>query len=413
MEEVDALYANTLPEYNEGHLEEGAYMSTCCQFNSFGSLFACGCHDGRIVIWDFDTRRVGQVLVGHSRPISSLCWSNDGLYLISSSLDWTVKVWDIATLDIVMRYTFDSMVLNIDLHPSGEVFIAECWMEQPVVVRVRDGLRFVVPGAVNNDCNVNPQSNSIARFNYEGDKIYVGNYQGEVSIYKFSIGDTLSFEEIDSFTVNEKDTPAIKGMAFSRDGLQFLVNCTDRFIRVYNCDDNFNVYSLHEPVDRRHWNVAKFGRDDFIYSGSGEKAEHKIYIWNRHDGQLFKILEGPTENILDITWHPRHPIIASCSTYGYIYIWKKQLPENWSAFAPNFTELEENEEYIEKETEFDVLVIEDEKKPEQMDTMEDEIDLWHPIPQKEPFIPVTPIPEKYYKIELLPHEKKLRGRKKK
>jgi len=57
------------------------------------------------------------------------------------------------------------------------------------------------------------------------------------------------------------------------------------------------------------------------------------------------------QSIWDVAWHPSRTILASCGHSGKVMIWAKHYAENYSAFAPNFKELEENEEYLEREDE--------------------------------------------------------------
>merc|ERR1719454_1258041 len=102
------------------------------------------------------------------------------------------------------------------------------------------------------------------------------------------------------------------------------------------------VQKVQDLVNRTLWKVCTF-------SGDGD------YICERTATQqtILKILEGTRgEQLLDIVWHPVRPIICSVSS-GVISIWSKNQVENWSAFAPDFTELDENVEYSEKESEFD------------------------------------------------------------
>ena len=52
--------------------------------------------------------------------------------------------------------------------------------------------------------------------------------------------------------------------------------------------------------------------------------------------------------------------MAACGLEtGRIYLWSIITPQRWSALAPDFAEVEENVEYIEREDEFDIHPIEE------------------------------------------------------
>lgn len=139
------------------------------------------------------------------------------------------------------------------------------------------------------------------------------------------------------------------------------MNSSDRTIRlyriVYDGDDNrivdlFLEHKFQDIVTKLQYTACGFSSNcDYVFGGSS--LCHNIFVWDAHTGALLKILEGPKDCVVFASWHPYRPMIASVSAFGIIYVWAKTLQENWSAFAPQFKELESNLIYKELETEFD------------------------------------------------------------
>jgi Prp8 binding protein len=74
-------------------LEQG-YPVTAVAFQDRDQLFAGGI-DNDIKLWDLRKRSVVMTLSGHNDTVTGLSLSADGSYLLSNSMDQTVRIWDI------------------------------------------------------------------------------------------------------------------------------------------------------------------------------------------------------------------------------------------------------------------------------------------------------------------------------
>ncbi|MEW5301857.1 MAG: hypothetical protein WDW36_004687 [Sanguina aurantia] len=107
-------------------------------------------------------------------------------------------------------------------------------------------------------------------------------------------------------------------------------------------------------VEKTAWRCAALSCDtEHVIAGAAGRGAHRLYVWTRLYGKLERVLDGPQEGVRDVLWHPLRPQFLSLSLTGRIYIWAQACTENWSAFAPDFKELGENTEYVEREDEFD------------------------------------------------------------
>jgi len=59
---------------------------------------------------------------------------------------------------------------------------------------------------------------------------------------------------------------------------------------------------------------------------------------------------------------------------GRVWLWSILQPQRWSALAPDFLEVEENDEYVEREDEFDIQPLEELHK-RRLDQEDEEVDV--------------------------------------
>ena len=312
-----------------------------------------------------------------------------------SAADKSLTLWDVVSGEKITRITLQQTPLLARLH-SGSSTPSLCLAcplsSAPIIVDLNTGNTTLLPVTVadvdnglappsrNKPTDGLPFTPTAACFNKCGDLVYVGNSKGEILII-----DPKSIQV--HAMVPTPGGAVIKNIVFSRNGQFLLTNSNDRTIRIYENllplkDGLMALEDLNKTLDevagvermkvvgsrclalfrefqdiitKVHWKAPCFSGDgEWVIGGSASKGEHKIYIWDRA-GHLVKILEGPKEALIDLAWHPVHPIIVSVSLTGLVYIWAKDHTENWSAFAPDFKELEENEEYVEREDEFDLI----------------------------------------------------------
>eukprot|EP01133_Synstelium_polycarpum_P013886 gene13886-16380_t len=180
-----------------------------------------------------------------------------------------------------------------------------------------------------------------ACYSRKGQKIVIGDWRGIVTFV-----DSVTFQ-VDR-TIKVPTGAGIKEFEFSRNQKYMLINSTDKIIRVVSLDTYQIIRDFQDSVNRNPWKKCCFSNNsEYVVGGIQHKSLHTIFIWSVAGG-LVKDLEGPKE--------------VTVSSSGIIYIWTTVVTENWSAFAPDFQELEENEEYVEREDEFDD--IDDEVKVE-------------------------------------------------
>uniref|UniRef100_A0A7M5V3L5 Small-subunit processome Utp21 domain-containing protein n=1 Tax=Clytia hemisphaerica TaxID=252671 RepID=A0A7M5V3L5_9CNID len=85
------------------------------------SLLAVAFDDYTIQIYDIDTKAVVRSFFGHRNVITDISWSLDARWLVSSSIDGTIKTWDVPTGRLIDCFLVEEAPTSVAFSPSGEM----------------------------------------------------------------------------------------------------------------------------------------------------------------------------------------------------------------------------------------------------------------------------------------------------
>ncbi|KAG7089212.1 hypothetical protein E1B28_010914 [Marasmius oreades] len=113
----------------DGAVVGDLYIRSVC-FSPDGKYLATGAEDKQIRIWDIAKRRIRNIFDGHQQEIYSLDFSSDGRLIVSGSGDKTLRTWGmdgtsrVFTINDLDSFNKDAGVTSVAISPNGEYVAA-------------------------------------------------------------------------------------------------------------------------------------------------------------------------------------------------------------------------------------------------------------------------------------------------
>jgi WD40 repeat protein len=191
-----------------------------------GEIVASGWDDGKVRLWDVETRKVIATWTGHTDVVCTLCWSADGERVASGSWDGTARIWDVKSgKNILTIKTGHAYMWAVTYSPDSSKLAMGG--ENENAVEIWDAKTGELLNTLKHDYWVQ----SLA-WTSDGKKLISGSYP------IIRIFDTTTWQQIG---VLEGHTNVVNGISLSSNN-RFLASASrDGMARLWNLDTNLPV----------------------------------------------------------------------------------------------------------------------------------------------------------------------------
>ncbi|KAJ3273714.1 WD repeat-containing protein 83 [Terramyces sp. JEL0728] len=243
----------------------------------------------------FPRQKVGE-LKGHTGPVHSAIYSNDGEYVLSAAGDRSIKLWNPQTETCIFTYTgHGKEVLSVQLSGSYDA-----------TVRIWD-CRSLSKRPVQ---TLSEAKDSVEWVKMEEYQILSGSVDGHVRVYDIRTRKVV---------IDNVGFP-ITYCGLSNDKNCMLVNTLDNVIRLLDVETGelLNDYRGHKNQEYRL--VPCLTKNDSHVIGGSEDG--KVRIWDLVEGEIVHTIDAHEQVVTMVHYHPFEHEMLTCSFDNTIKVWK-------------------------------------------------------------------------------------------
>ncbi|MGI2906171.1 trypsin-like peptidase domain-containing protein [Tolypothrix sp. VBCCA 56010] len=287
--------------------KEGAVYSVA--FSPDGKTLASGSRDETIKIWNLATGQVIRTLNRHS-PAYSVAFSPDGRTLASSGYDTTIKIWNLATGQVIRTLNGHSAAVgSVAISPDGRTLASGSVAggSDDKTIKIWNLATWQVIHTLNGHSNSSVFS---VAFSPDGRTLASGGNDATIEIWNLATGQVIR-------TLNGH-SDSVNSVAISPDGRTLASGSYDKTIKIWNLVTGQVIRTLNGHSDSVK--LVAFSPDGrTLASGSQDKT---IKIWNLATGQVIRTLNGHSNLVNSVAFSPDGKTLASGSWDATIKIWR-------------------------------------------------------------------------------------------
>ncbi|GMM31371.1 TOR complex subunit [Martiniozyma asiatica (nom. inval.)] len=257
---------------------------------TFDKRYLAAAGSKKVRLYDINSTNPSHVTQfdGHTNNVTSLAFQADNRWMVTSSEDGTVKVWDVRAPSVQREYRHSSAVNEVVIHPNqGEVISCD----STGLVRVWDLGENKCTHELLTSEDISVESISVGS---DGCKLVAGNNRGDIYVWDMESG-------VDSTVINTGVT--FKG--HSKYITRVLISGDCRHLATCSADHTCRVWNLDgglETTLRGHqrwvWDCAFSADSAYLVTGC---SDHYVRLWDLGTNETVRQYNGHNKGVTCVT----------------------------------------------------------------------------------------------------------------